>query len=208
MSNITLYRHPLSGHAHRVELLLSLLAIDAELVTVDLMTGEQKTPEFLKKNSAGQVPVLDDNGRLQTDSNAILVYLATAYDTARTWLPEDASGAAEVQRFLTAAAGPVASGPATARLVTLFGAGLDHAKAIDTAHNTLAKFEAHLETREWLVGNDPTIADVANYAYIAHAPEGNVSLDDYPHVKAWLLRIETLPGFIPMQSSAVGLCAK
>ena len=52
-----------------------------------------------------------------------------------------------------------------------------------------------------------TIADIANYAYLAHAPEGNVSLDDYPNVRAWLARIEQLPGFVPMQATPVGLAA-
>jgi len=58
-----------------------------------------------------------------------------------------------------------------------------------------------------LVGNNPTIADVANYAYVAHAPEGDVSLDNYPNVRAWLGRIAALPGFVPMQATAVGLAA-
>ncbi|GAH16135.1 unnamed protein product, partial [marine sediment metagenome] len=52
-----------------------------------------------------------------------------------------------------------------------------------------------------------TIADVANYAYIAHAPEGDVPLDSYPNVRAWLGRIAALPGFVPMQATAVGLAA-
>lgn len=56
MSAIKLYRHPLSGHAHRVELLLSLLGLDTELIDVDLLKGEHKQPEFLKKNRVGQVP--------------------------------------------------------------------------------------------------------------------------------------------------------
>jgi len=76
---------------------------------------------------------------------------------------------------------------------------------------TLAQFtgvlESHLDGRDWLVGNNPTIADVANYAYIAHAPEGDVSLDNYPNVRAWLGRIAALPGFVPMQATAVGLAA-
>ncbi len=76
---IKLYRHPLSGHAHRVELMLSLLGLPTELIFVDLMKGEHKTPEFLAINSFGQVPVIDDNGTVLADSNAILVYLAAKY---------------------------------------------------------------------------------------------------------------------------------
>ena len=207
MSKISLYRHPLSGHSHRVELLLALLGIDANIVDVDLMSGEQKSQEFLQKNPAGQVPALEDDNITVTDSNAILVYLASSYDAYRTWLPMEPQDSAEVQRFLTAAAGPVAFGPAAARLVTLFGAGLDHAKAVETAHSFLTQLNDHLEDRDWLVTDHPTIADVANYAYIAHAPEGNVDLASYQNVNAWLARIEQLPGFVPMKHSAVGMAA-
>lgn len=207
MSAIKLYRHPLSGHSHRVELLLSLLGLDADIITVDLMSGAQKTPEFLAKNPSGQVPVLEDGERTLSDSNAILVYLAREHDASGQWLPSNALDAAAVQSFLTLAAGPVAFGPAAARLVNVFGAGLDHAKAKEVAHTALTRLNKHLEGRKWLATQLPTIADIANYAYIAHAPEGDVSLDDYPNVRTWLARIEALKGFVPMQVTKVGLAA-
>jgi glutathione S-transferase len=207
MSTITLYRHPLSGHSHRVELFLSILNIDAEIVDVDLLAGAHRQPEFLAMNRFGQVPVLEDGGVILSDSNAILVYLANRYDPGNSWLPADAVEAARVQRFLGVAAGPVASGPASARLVTVFGAGLDHQRAIDTAHSVLGVLDAHLDGRSWLVGDRPTIADLANYAYIAHAPEGGVDLSAYATVRAWLGRIEQLPGFVPMQPTDVSLAA-
>jgi glutathione S-transferase len=207
MNNIKLYRHPLSGHAHRVQLLLSLLGLEATLVDVDLAAGEHKQAEFLTKNRFGQVPVLEDGDTVIADSNAILVYLAKKYDTSKTWLPADPATAAEVQRFLSTAAGQIAFGPAAARLVNVFGATLDHKRAIEVAHNVLGVLETHLGGRRWLVGNNPTIADVANYTYIAHAPEGDVPLDNYPNVQAWLDRIADLPKFVPMQVTAVGLAA-
>ena len=207
MNNIRLYRHPLSGHSHRAQLLLSLLGLDAELVDVDLAAGEHKQAEFLARNRFGQVPVLEDGKTVIADSNAILVYLAEQYDASNTWLPIDPVAAAEVQRFLSTAAGPLASGPAAARLVNVFGASLDHNRAIAVAHNLLGVLESHLDGRDWLVGSNPTIADLANYAYIAHAPEGDVSLESYPNVRAWLVRITALSGFVAMQTTAVGLAA-
>ena len=207
MNNIRLYRHPLSGHSHRAQLLLSLLGLNAELVEVDLAGGEHKRADFLARNRFGQVPVLEDGDTVIADSNAILVYLAQKYDAGDTWLPADPVAAAEVQRFLSAAAGQVAYGPAAARLVNVFGAALDHRRAIEIAHNLLGVLESHLDGRHWLVGSNPTIADVANYAYIAHAPEGDVALDSYPNVLAWLRRIETLPGFVAMQATPVGIAA-
>ena len=93
------------------------------------------------------------------------------------------------------------------RRVTVFNAGLDHERAIATAHSLLKVLEGLLQDRDWLATDNPTIADLANYAYIAHAPEGNVSLEEYPNVRAWLNRVEQLPGFIPMQATAAGLAA-
>ncbi|EPJ79980.1 glutathione S-transferase [Pseudomonas sp. CFII64] len=203
---IKLYRHPLSGHAHRVELLLSLLELPTELVFVDLATGAHKQVEFLKLNPFGQVPVIDDDGTVLSDSNAILVYLAKTYGDGR-WLPEDPVAAARVQRWLSVAAGQVAFGPAAARLITVFGASLNADDVINRAHSLFKMMETELGTTKFLTGDAPTIADVANYAYIAHAPEGNVSLQDYPNLRAWLARIEALPGFVPMQSTAAGLLA-
>ncbi|OUR72144.1 glutathione S-transferase [Methylophaga sp. 41_12_T18] len=205
MSSVKLYRHALSGHSHRAQLFLSLLGLEAELIDVDLMTGEQKQAAFLQKNIFGQVPVLEDGTDTIADSNAILVYLATKYDQGRTWLPTMPKEAAEVQRFLSVASGQLAHGVAAARLVTLFKAGLDHQTTINNAHGLLILIEQHLVGRTWLATAKPTVADIANYSYIAHAPEGAVSLDDYPNIRQWLQRIEALDGFVPMVSSAVGL---
>jgi len=204
--SITLHRFPLSGHAHRAELLLALLGVKADLVDVDLRQGAHKQPAFLKINAFGQVPVLEDGSDVIADSNAILVYLARKYG-GEQWLPSDPLTAAQVQRWLSVAAGQIASGPARARLITVFGARYNAEETIAHSHALLNVVEAQLQGREWLVGTAPTIADVAGYTYIAHAPEGNVSLDAYPAVRAWLRRIESLPGFVPMQASAAGLCA-
>ncbi len=126
---IRLYRHPLSGHCHRVELLLRMLDLPYESVDVDLFQGAHKAPEFLAKNPFGQRPVLQDGDAVIADSNAILVYLATRYDKAGRWPPSDARGAAPVQQWLSVAAGQLAHGPTAARLVTLFKAPLDHDRA-------------------------------------------------------------------------------
>ena len=203
--SLTLYRFPLSGHAHRAELFLSLLGLPAQLVDVDLRQGAHKRPEFLQLNAFGQVPVLRDGEAVIADSTAILVYLARQY--APDWLPSDPLQAAQVQRWLSAASGPIAAGPARARLITVFGARYNAEETIAQAHALLRVVESELGDRPWLVGERPTIADIAAYTYIAHAPEGNVDLSPYPALRAWLQRIEALPGFVPMQPSAAGLRA-
>ena len=205
MSQIKLYRHPLSGHSHRAQLFLSILGLNTEIVDVDLMNGEHKQAEFLAKNIFGQVPVLEDGDDTIADSTAILTYLAMKYDQGRTWLPTLPSDAAEVERFLAVAAGQLANGPASARLVNVFNSDLDHQAAINKAHALLEIIEKHLEGRDWLATDKPTIADISNYSYIAHAPEGDVSLDNYPNIKQWLERVESLPGFVAMKTTEVGL---
>ncbi|TWA69863.1 glutathione S-transferase [Azospirillum brasilense] len=201
-----LYHHPLSGHAHRARLFVSLLGLPHELVEVDLKAGAHKTPEFLALNPFGQVPVLEDDDVVVSDSNAILVYLAKKAGRS-DWLPEDARTAAAVQRWLSVAAGEVAYGPAAARLVTVFGAGFNPDEVIGRAHTLLKRLDSHLSGRDWLVGIQPTIADVAIYSYVARAPEGNVDLSGYPAVNAFLRRVEALPGFVPFAQTPAGLTA-
>lgn len=201
---IKLYRHPLSGHAHRVELMLSLLGLPIERVDVDLMKGAHKTPEFLALNRFGQVPVIDDNGTVLADSNAILTYLAVKYANGQ-WLPSDAVAQAKVQRWLSVAAGQISAGPATARLITVFGTKHDAEDTIKRSHALLEVMEDELGASRFLAGDNPTIADVAAYTYVAHAPEGNVDLTPYAKVRAWLSSIEALPNFVGMQRTAIGL---
>lgn len=201
-----LYHLPLSGHAHRAVLFASLLGLAPELVEVDLAAGEHRTPAFLALNPFGQVPVLEDAGVIVADSNAILVYLAKKL--GRTdWLPEDPAGTAAVQRWLSVAAGELAYGPAAARLITVFGARLNPEEVIARAHVLLERLEAHLANRDWLAADHPTIADVALYSYLAGAPEGNVDLSPYTAVRAFLQRVEALPGFVPFPQTAAGLRA-
>ena len=202
---IKLYGFPLSGHSHRVELMLSLLGLPTDFVLVDLKQAAHKTPEFIAAiNPFGQVPAIDDNGVVLADSNAILIYLANTYGKGQ-WLPSDPVGQARVQRWLSTAAGQLHAGPASARLATVFGAEVDTVNAITRSHALLKLVEAQLSQSRFLAGEQPSIADVAFYTYTAHAPEGNVSLADYLHVRAWLASIEALPGFIGMPRTAVGL---
>ncbi|WP_138470580.1 glutathione S-transferase family protein [Poseidonocella sp. HB161398] len=200
---IKLYWHEKSGHAHRAQLMLSLLGLPCETIRIDLAARAQKAPDYLAISPFGQIPAIEDGGTVLWDSCAILVYLAKRYGGDGGWLPEDPAGAAEVQRWLSVAAGPLAAGPAAARRAVVFlrSGGDETAKA--AAHALLEVVEAALAERDYLAGAAPTIADVAGYTYIAHAPEGGVSLDPYPAIRAWLARIEALPGFTPMAASPV-----
>ncbi len=205
--SVKLYSLDKSGHAHRARLMLGLLGVEYDLHEMDLAGGEHKTEEFLKLNPHGTVPVLDDNGTVIYDSNAILVYLAQKYDSTGKWYPSDPEKAAQVQQWLTAAASQIFSGPASARLVTVFGAGIDHENAKQIAHNFFEILDKILADRDFLIGSDITIADVAGYSYIAHAPEGDVDLAPYANIKAWLSRVEAQDGFVGMTPTTIALAA-
>jgi len=203
---IRLYRYALSGHAHRVQLMLSLLQLPCEVIDVDLTAGEHKTPAFLALNPFGQVPVIEDGDVTIADSNAILVYLAGTYDETRRWWPQAALGQAAVQRWLSVAAGPLAYGPAAARVAVLFQRP-QNPQCLLTAHQLFDVMNAHLSKQSWLAADHATIADVAMYSYTAHAPEGGISLAPWPQIRAWLERIEALPEFVGMKRSPVPAAA-
>ncbi|MBD9389905.1 glutathione S-transferase [Agrobacterium sp. AGB01] len=201
-----LYHFPLSGHAHRALLGLSLLGVKAEVIDVDLANGEHKSAPFLKLNPFGQVPVLEDGDIIVNDSNAILVYLATKLGR-KDWLPDDLQSTAKVQKWLSVAAGEIAYGPAAARLITVFGADFRADEVIARAHRILGLINAELEQHQFIIDEKPTIADIALYSYIVSAPEGNVNLAPHENVRHWLARIEALPGFVAFPKTAAGLAA-
>ena len=204
---IRLYRHVMSGHCHRIELMLSILGVPFEPVDMQFGPAGTRTPEFLTLNAFGQVPVIEDGDLTLADSNAILVYLAQRYDSSGTWLPSDPVIAGNIQRWLSVAARQLAEGPATARVANLFNSAVDREKAHGIADRLFTITDAHLADRPYFAGAAPTIADIAHYSYTAHAPEGGVSLEPYPNIRAWIARVEALPGFTPMPRSAVGLAA-
>lgn len=195
---ITLYNSQYSGHCHKVRLLCSLLHLDVGLEPIDTRKKEQKAPEYLKLNPFGQIPVLKDSDVVVRDSNAILLYLAEKYDTGRSYVPEDPVARAHVYEWLATAAGPLYQGPSRARVIKALGREGDYEQARTIADQLLAVMNDHLATRSWLVGDGPTLADVACYTYTAVADEGGIDLAVYPNVRAWLTRVEALEGFVPM----------
>ena len=201
-SPIKLYRNPLSGHCHRAELMLAFLGLPYETIDLDMVNGAHKAPDYLKISPLGQVPAIDDNGFTLSDSNAIMMYLFKKYNDDYEWYPDEPEKAADVQRWLSIAAGEIAYGPCAVRLVKLFGMDLDYELAKQKTISLFAVLEPLLTDQSFLVGNTITIADLAGYSYISHVPEGGVSLEPYPAIKAWLARIEAHPNFVGMKRSA------
>ena len=207
--SLTLYGHELSGNSYKVKLFLELLELEYEWVKVDLLKGEHQSPEFLALNPFGQVPVLIDGDTQLADAQAILVYLAQQYGGPQ-WLPLDALSLAQVVRWLSMAVGEVRQGPEHARLYHVFGVtSINIDRATRQAEQILTPLDRHLNERTWLEFERPTIADLAVFPYIALAPDGEISLENYPNVLAWIDRVKHLPGFVGMRNidAPMAVCA-
>lgn len=192
-----LYDLELSGNCYKVRLFAALAKIPLDIVAVNFLDGEHKRAPLIDLNPWGEIPILEDGSVVLRDSQAILVYLASQYADA-SWLPRDPAGMAEVAQWLSTAANEIQNGPGAARLVDKFGYALDKADTLRRAARILPLLEAHLSRHQWLALGRPTIADCAVMPYVALAPEGGISLQDYPNIRQWIARIKALPGFIPM----------
>jgi len=203
---LTLYSYPESGNSYKVRLLLSFLALPHRIVDVDLMQDEQHGADYLAINPRGEVPALRDGELLLRDSAAILVYLAARY-APDPWYPNEPRAMAAITEWLAFAASWIQFGVFTSRALLAFGipanglppgfpASLDEARI--RGRRSLEILDAELAARPWLAGAQPSIADVANFPYVALAPMGDVALDPYPAVQAWIGRFRALPGFIPI----------
>ncbi|MGD1716201.1 glutathione S-transferase family protein [Dapis sp. BLCC M172] len=195
---IKLYSYELSGNAYKVQLMLSLLGLEYELVRVDLFQGEHKTPEFLELNPFGQIPVLTDGELVLQDAQAILVYLARRYGN-EDWLPLEAEPMSRVMRWLSTATGEIRQGVEYARRYHKFNMEYINIEyATQKSEYILKIIDEHLGKNNWLALDRPTIADVACFPYVALASDAKISLEPYPNVQAWIERIKQLPGFIGM----------
>lgn len=192
-----LYDLELSGNCYKARLLLAFLGIEYELSPVDFLGGEHKTEPFAERNAFQELPILEDDGLILRDSQAILIYIARKYG-GEAWWPTAPAGMAKVAQWLSTAGNEIARGPNDARLHDLFGYKLDVELAREKSHYILKIIEKHLQDREWLELGRPTIADIACFPYIAIGHEGGVELDDYPEIRNWIGRIKSLPDFISM----------
>lgn len=195
-----LYDHPMSANCQKIHMMLACLDLHYQTVFVDVLNGAAKDRVFSQMNPMQQIPVLRDGTHIVSDSQAILVYLAAQYGPQ--WSDRTPIGMAKIAQWLSFAAKEVSNGPQMARLWHLTGEdGIDIGAATAAGLKVLARLQTHLETRNWLCLDRPTIADIAVFPYIATARDGKLPLDDYPAVCAWLKRIRALPGYRPLTGS-------
>lgn len=197
---LKLYSTQSSGNSYKVRLMLAKLARPFDLVEVDIFAGEHRTPEFLELNPEGRVPLLEADGRLLAESNAILFYLA---DGTR-FLPDDAFERADTLRWMFFEQNSHEPGIAAARFwLTQVRGGRDLRthdvdRWMEEGYGALSVMERHLARHDFFAADRFTIADLALYAHTHVAEEGEFSLVTFPKVRAWLARVEADPGHVDM----------
>jgi glutathione S-transferase len=193
-----LYDSAISGNSYKVRLLLSQLGIPCTIVPIDILKGESRTAEFLKINPNGRTPVLDDDGFVLAESNAILAYLARG----TKFLPDDRQQWALVFQWMFFEQYSHEPYIATSRFLLQHRPDTpERAAALavrrDGGWAALRVMEGQLSRNNFFVG-DYTIADIALFAYTQVAHEGGFPLDDFPKIRAWLERVKTQSGYISM----------
>ena len=185
---LTIYGDRGSGNCRKVAYVAAHLGLPYTWVDVDIMTGESRTPEFLARNPAGQVPTVRlADGRHLAQSNAIMLHLADG----SALVPRDPFERGKMLEWLFWEQCSHEPAIATTRFHKVYlGRGddeLDPAR-VKRGHAALALMEAWLARHDWLAGAGLTLADVGLLAYTRLAPEGGFDLGPYGAVRAWIAR--------------------
>jgi glutathione S-transferase len=196
-----LYHNPLSANARRAVMTVLQLGIAdrVELVKVDLAKGEQRSPEYLRMNPNGRVPVLDDGGFVLWESHAIMQYLADG-TPGQTLYPTERPARADVNRWMFWNAHHFA--PAVAvlnweRMVKRFlGAGEPDPAEVARGEKLVAQFagvlDAHLAGKEWLAQGRLTLADLAVASPLMSTVPAKLPVTGLANLQAWFSRVQAL----------------
>jgi glutathione S-transferase len=204
----TLYSMQRSGNSYKVRLALAQLGVDYRLVEVDILKGDSHTPEFLQMNPNGQVPLLEVGpGRHLAESNAILWYVAGGTPLA----PEDRIDRAEALQWMFFEQHSLEPNIGAAYFwLALVKGGRElqrHALEdwMEEGYRSLRVMENHLKQNDYFAAGRYTIADIALYAYTHLAHLCDYDLGTFPAIRRWLARVESQPGYVPMDWQAVAL---
>jgi len=195
---LTLFDYPASENAWKVRQLLQHLQRPYRTVNISIFEGEGRTDAYLRISPTGTVPAIQlEDGRTLAESGAILFFLAT--DTP--YLPADAFGRAKVQQWLSFEQERIESVIGSLRYWSLTGKLERRAPALvemkrSTGQGSLRTLDRELARRPFLTDHGYSIADIAVFAYTSRAAEAGFSLEPYPHVRAWLARVKSQPGFL------------
>lgn len=197
---ITVYGFSPSGNCHKIRLLLEQLGREYQWIEKRSDDGSTRTPEMLAKNPNGKVPFIElDDGRVLTESNAILYWLADG----TSFLPLDSWQKAQALSWMFFEQYSHEPYIAVARFICGWTPAdsprrADLPRLRERSHQALAVMERHLSSRAWFTGDGYGIADIALFAYTGVADHGGVSLENYPAIPDWLARVRQTPGFVAM----------
>ncbi|MEH2062568.1 MAG: glutathione S-transferase family protein [Nostoc sp.] len=198
MELLRLYDFLPSGNGYKIRLLLTQLGMPFEMIELNILKGETRTPEFLSKNPNGKIPVLEiEPGKYLAESNAILVYLSEGTE----FLPYDRFLRAQVLQWLCFEQYSHEPFIATSRFwISILGKTQECSEAIkqkrEPGYTALNLMEQHLTSHTFFVGEHYTIADIGLFAYTHVADEGGFDLSQFPAIQAWIERVKTQPRYI------------
>ena len=197
-----LYNSPVSGNCYKVRLLLAHLGLPYETVELSVVDRSNRAEVLGELNPGLRVPTLVlDDGRPLAESNAILWF----FGDGSPYVPDDPLERARVLQWMFFEQYEVEPAIAVARFwIALLGAREKYSAELESkwlgGNRALAALDGHLDGREWLVGDEFTIADISLYAYTHVAEEGDFDLDGYPNVRAWIDRVAGQPGYQPLDA--------
>ena len=186
-----------SGNAWKCALALELTGTPWRAVHVDFFTGGTRTPEFLHLNPMGEVPVLVDGGEVLTQSGLILWHIAER--TGRLGGATEADRR-EIWRWILWDNHKLSAQAGTCRFLMNFlppgkrpeGVAPFLQGRLKAAYRVL---DAHLQARDWIVGEGPTIADLSCCSYLYYPEPFGFTRSGWPGIDRWLDRIAALPGW-------------
>lgn len=195
-----LYYHPLSSNSRRVLLTAYHLGLNLELVVVDLSEGEHKTPEYLRLNPNGRIPILVDGGLHLWESHAIMQYLADK-SLEQDIYPQDVSARADVNRWLFWSANHFA--PAAALIIRervskriVGGSGapdpLEIARGEALLPAAALVLDRHLAGKQWIAQDRLTLADFAIASPLMHTSAAQLPVTEFENLQAWFARVQSL----------------
>ena len=199
--SLVLYDYLPSGNGYKCRLVLKALGMPYELKEMNIVAGATRTPEYLAINPNGKIPVLMVPGRGPiAESHAIIAYLAEG----SSLMPSDPYERALMWQWMCFEQYQVEPGVATVRFwlkslkKTPEELGERYKERFQRGADALAVLEYGLAGRRWLVGDTPTLADIALFAYTHVADEAGYRLADFPAISAWIAGFKALPWYAPI----------
>jgi glutathione S-transferase len=203
VSGITLYDFELDEDCYKVRLALAVLGLSYRKVAVNMVPGrEHLAPALLGLNPRGSLPILADGDIALSEAEAIMTYLARAYDGRNTWLPADPKAHGLVAMWLQFAIRDLHAAFLVRRLSMFDDPGDEVALGL-AARRAFRLMEDHMTAREfdraaWFVGDKPSLADLALFPAIALSRDFGIEHEAYPALRRWMRRVRTIPGFVTM----------